>query len=567
MKIRMTAILLAASLTAAALSGCGNPGSQPVSSAVRSAAVSSRTASSAAESAAQELTANTAPNVCIGAEPASLDPALSTGPDTDSYCAAAFEGLYKVNAAGQVVLGQAEKAACSADKKVWTFTLRSDAEWSDGKPVKAEDFVFAWRRNARMADAEEKELFAYLKNGTAVLNGTMDVAALGVSAPNARTLKVTLNAECDFLPQMLVRPIFMPLRKDIVGKKNWDRNPNTFVCNGPMKMARWNVKSNIIYDRSNTYYHKSAVTASCLTCTLSEDDGARLSAYDNNETEFISPLPVKYYARIRERGDFLEGNAASTLCLQFSAKDTVLSDVQVRQALSLAIDRDALAVSATGMRFSAAGAFVPSGFTDAGHQNDFRKTGGTYFASSASGYEANVKHAQSLLEQAGYSDGKNLPQLTISIPISTLYETAAGAVANMWKSKLGINCKIEQLSYSAYRNACKKGNFQITMGELITAYDDPSSILEQFAVDSRLNQSGWKDSSFMKQMEKARQCSTASAERFQALHAAEKRLSETLPAVPLIFLPSMSLRDSNLNGVFTAENGITYFAYANRFSG
>ena len=563
MKLRITASLLAAALITASLAGCGSQQSSsvPVSS------VQPLSSSAAGETAAQLLYSGTAVNACIGPEPQSLDPALSTGADTDSYCAAAFEGLYKINATGQIVLGQAEKVSISADKKTWTFTLRPNIKWSDGKAVTADDFVFAWHRNIAMQNAQKRGLFAHLKNGSAILDGAMDVSALGVSAPTSRTLVVALNAPCDFLPQLLVQPIFMPLREDKVGKNDWDRNSSSFVCNGPMKMIGWNVKSNIIYERSDQYYQADKVTASRLTCTLSEDDEARFSAYDNNETEYISPLPVKYFTRIRERGDYLASNSANLLCLQLSTKDAPLSDIQIRKALSLAINRDNLAVAMTGIRFQAADAFVPHGFADVGGKNDFRTAGGSYFATAATDYKFSVGRAQMLLAQAGYPGGKGFPQITISVPMSTLYSTTANAVAGMWKAKLGINCKVEQFEYKNYQDKYQKGSLQATISELTPAYQNAAAILEQFLPGRQMNPTNWDNSKFTQQMTKAFQTDTQSAGYCQALHAAEKVLAEHVPAVPLLFVPSMSLRDSKLGGVFTAENGMTFFAYANKFNG
>lgn len=572
MKIKITAIFLAVAVVGCTLTACKEQApSTPVSSALQpTSATSNKTTSTAVSSkpVAQSLVSTTAVNVSIGPEPSSLDPAYSTGADTDAYCAAAFEGLYKVNKVGSVVLGQAEKAVCSGDKKIWTFTLRNDAKWSDGKPVKASDFVYAWQRNISQKDVQQKYLFAYLKNGSALLSGTqLDVKTLGVTAKDDRTLQVTLTAPCDFFPQLLVQPVFMPLREDVVSKKDWSRSPDTFVCNGPMKMTQWSMKSNIMFERSETYYNKNEVTAQKLNCTLAEDDESRLSAYDNNECEFAFPLPVKYYARIRARGDLNAASTATTVCLQFNTNTNALSDAQVRKALSLAIDRDALAVSTTGMRFTAAAAFVPSGYTDAAGKSDFRTVGGSYYSVSAADYDASVVRAKTLLEQSGYKGGKNFPELTIAVPISTFDSTVANAVASMWKAKLGINCKVEEQPYSTYLDNCRNGKVQVTVSSLTAEYADPSAILEKFATSNGKNITGWSDKTFQEQMNKSRQTSTASAERYNALHKAEARLVEESPATALFNMPTISLRNPKLSGAFTAKNGISYFAYANKFIG
>ncbi|MGI6283555.1 peptide ABC transporter substrate-binding protein [Caproicibacterium lactatifermentans] len=566
MNCKISAVLLVAALLTGTLTACTGAGIQSSSVVSRQSASSAGTASAAQVSPAPS-SRQSAVRISIGPEPESLDPALSSTEDTDAYCAAAFEGLYKVNAAGKTVLGQAQKAVVSADKKVWTFTLRSDARWSDGTAVKAQDFVYAWRRNIQLADAQQKELFAYLKNGEEILSGSnTDVSSLGAEALDDQTLRVTLASPCELLPQMLMRPVFMPLRSDIVASHNsWDHSPDTFICNGPMKMTQWNVKTNIIYARSSTYYDVSQVNVSILTCMLSEDDETRLSSYDNNETSYISSLPVKYYTRIRERGD-MSTSAAGTECLQFNTKVDALSDAQVRKALSLAIDRDTLAVATTGMHFTPAAAFVPTGFVDAGGKNDFRTVGGSCYKVSADDYSANVTSARTLLEQAGYAGGKNFPQLTITVPIFSLDSAAANAIAQMWKTQLGISCTVSVQPRKTYQQNCRKGNVQMTISRVTPAYEDPSAYLENFVSDGFGSMTGWKDNTFQAQMTSARRSAAGSTQRYSALHAAEKRLAEEAPAVALFYMPSLSLRDSRLNGIFTTQSGVTYFVYARLFT-
>lgn len=550
MKKQLLALALSASCLCTALAGCVPQGAASVAP------------SSASSATAQKKPAlSTSVEVSIGPEPRSLDPARSDAADTDAYCALLFEGLYKVDATGAVALGVAQKATASADKRTWTFSLRADARWSDGQPVKAADFVYAWQRNIALEDARDRVLFRYLKNGAAVLDGTAQPAQLGVRAVDDSTLQVELRAPCPFLDQLLTRPIFMPLRRDVCGADDkWSRSAKEFVSNGPLKLSAWEHKDNIALVKDEGYYNAAAVTTGKLTCVLAEDDGARFSLYDSGDAGYVSPLPVSFYTRMRERGDFMRSAQQGVTCLQFNTKAaSPLQDSRVRRALSLAIDRDKLATTATGMRFSPSQGLVPAGYADAAKGSDFRATGKALFATKAADYPQNLAQARALLQEAGYGNGLG-QQLTLTVPVDTLSRSVADAVVKMWKDALGVDCKVEEQAYKDFVENARQGKLQIAYTQLSPAYNDAAALLEQLTPHSAANAAQWADAQYLSLLDKARSATDTGA-RFAALHAAEARLAAEMPVAPLFTAPSMGLCSATLSGVHTTPLGLTLLAY------
>jgi oligopeptide transport system substrate-binding protein len=245
---------------------------------------------SSCKSSTASTTANLTPiKICVGSEPASIDPALNQSVDGSIYLVHAFEGLTKTNQNNQTVPGIAESWTISKDQLTYTFHLRTDAKWSDGKPVVAGDFVYAWQRdvNPQTASPYAYQLY-YIKNAQAINTQYLDsngnpekvemdakgnpvtdskgndipdangkyvstnpdgtpvtLDQLGVKATDDHTLVVTLGAPCAYFLQIAGFPTLDPVRKDIVeaNPTTWATNPSTYVSDGPYILKTWNHNS------------------------------------------------------------------------------------------------------------------------------------------------------------------------------------------------------------------------------------------------------------------------------------------------------------------------------------
>ncbi|MDZ7542665.1 peptide ABC transporter substrate-binding protein, partial [Clostridium perfringens] len=174
-----------------------------------------------------------------------IDPTLNTAAESGTVIDNAFEGLMRLDENEKAKLGVAEKMDVSDDKLVYTFKLRKDAKWSDGKNVTAKDFEYSWvRALTKETAAEYNYQFFYIKNGLKFNKGEAKREDLGIEVVDDHTLKVTLESPTTYFPELTAFPTYMPLREDM-GSANpdtWATDPETYVSNGPFKLVQWDMK-------------------------------------------------------------------------------------------------------------------------------------------------------------------------------------------------------------------------------------------------------------------------------------------------------------------------------------
>ncbi|MCI1965923.1 MAG: peptide ABC transporter substrate-binding protein [Oscillospiraceae bacterium] len=544
---KLLSSVLAVVMIAMAFTGCGGSASQTSSA-------------SGEESAAQSknLTVN------VGAEPDSIDPALNTSVDGFIYIEHAFEGLTKVDKDGKIAKGQAKDIEVSDDGLTYDVTLRDDIKWSDGKDVTAQDFVYAWQR---IVDPKTASEYSYMLdpvvNGTAIYTGeNKDVTSLGITAADDKHLTIKLTAPCAYFMELLARPMYYPLRKDMVdGNDKWTQDPKTYISNGPYHMTAWNHKESIIEQKSDTYYNKDAVTVDQITFMLMEDDASIQAAYQNGELQFADSYPVEEQENWATKEDYHNMEQAATYYVCFNTKKAPFDNEKVRQALSLVIDRNYIVEKITKAGQIPADAFVSTGVSDADSSKEFREVGGSYFSVKDEDYEANVAKAKQLLAEAGYPDGKDFPTFEYSYNTNSGHKAIAEALQNIWKEELGINCTIASQEWAVFIDNRHKGNFEICRHGWIADYNDPISYLDMWMTTSGNNDAHWSNTEYDALIAKAKGTGDQ-AVRMQAMHDAETILMKEMPVCPIYFYTDVYLLNPNITGVVATSLGDKIFTYA-----
>lgn len=549
---KLLSSVLAAAMIATAFTGCGGSTSQASSQAATSGT------SSAAAAKSVSLTVN------VGTEPDSIDPDLNTAVDGGIYIQHCFEGLTKLDKDGKIVNGQAKEIKVSDDGLTYNVTLRDDIKWQDGKAVTAQDFVYAWQRCVDPKTASEYSyMFDPVKNGTDIYTGTnKDVTSLGIKATDDTHLVITLIAPCAYFLELLSRPMFYPLRKDIVdGNDKWTQDPKTYIGNGPYKMTAWNHKESIIDQKSDTYYNKDAVTTDQIKFMLMDDDSAIQAAYQNGELQFADSYPVEEQTKWAATKDYHNMAQLGTYYLAFNCKKAPFDNVKVRQALSLAIDRNYIVNNITKAGQIPADAFVSTGVSDADSSKQFRDVGGSYYSVKDEDYDKNVAQAKQLLSEAGYPDGKGFPTFEYAYNTNTGHKAIAEALQNMWKEELGVNCTLASQEWAVFIDTRQKGNFQVARDGWLADYNDPISYLDLFMTDSGNNDAHWSNKDFDALIKKAKSTGDQTV-RMQAMHDAEKIMMDEMPACPIYFYTDVYLQNTNISGVVTTPLGDKLFTYA-----
>lgn len=550
MRKKLTALLLAAVLSVTFLAGCA-PNKEPDAS-------SAGSSQGAANGEGQTLSIN------VGPEPNSIDPALNTAVDGGTMLVHTFEGLTRLDKEGKPQLAQAEKIVKSEDQLTYTVTLREDAKWSDGQPVKAEDFVYSWQR---VIDPNTGSEYSYMlepiKNGAAILNGEeTDVTKLGVTAQDDRTLVIELQAVYTYFEELLAFPVYYPVRKDIVdGNENWTRDPSTYVGNGPYKMVEWKHNEAIVMEKNEHYYGLDKLVPKQLRFVLLEDDNAILNAYENGEIVLADSMPNAEIDAWKDKEDFQTTHQLGTYFVIFQTEKAPFNDPKVRKALSLAIDRQYLVDRITKIGENPAGAFVPDTVFDADSTKKFREVGGDYWSVKPEDYEANVAEAKKLLAEAGYPDGAGFPVVEYMYNPATPHSEVAEALINMWKTELGITVKAASQDWNVFIDTRNQGNYQMARHGWLADYNDPISFLDMWVTGGGLNNANWSNAQYDELINKVRM-SGDNEERFRLMHEAEKILMEEQPIAPLYYYQDLYLKNPKLQGFYDSPLGFKYFMYA-----
>lgn len=342
----------------------------------------------------------------LGATPATLDPQLNNATDGADVIQHLFVGLTMKDQKNAVVPGVAKSWDVSADGLTWTFHLRDDAVWSDGKPVVAENFIYAWKRALDPATgAEYAYQIYYVKNAQKINAGEMKPDQLGVKAIDDKTLEVTLEAATPYFTQLTAFPTLFPVREDVVSKspEAWANSPKTLISNGQYKLTKFEVKNEIVMEKNDKFYDAKSLPGKKLVFKLTDDDAAALSAYKTGELDICESFPAEETDAMKATGQYFVEPITGTyfFCVMVAPKEgnpEILQDPKFRKALALAIDRDYVIEVAQNQALPAY-AFVPNGMVDA-NGGDFRENGGNYFGNGD--HAADVAEAKALLNEIGY---------------------------------------------------------------------------------------------------------------------------------------------------------------------
>jgi oligopeptide transport system substrate-binding protein len=283
----------------------------------------------------------------IASEPQTIDPALNSAVDGAIMIQHMFEGLmtWEDDGEGNAVIteGQAESYEVSEDGTVYTFTLRDDAKWSDGEPVTAQDFVYAWQRLVTPETAADYNyMIDMVVNANEIMAGEVDPSELGIVAIDKSTLEITLHTPTPYFLEVCAFPATFPVRQDMIeaGGDQWTFSEETYIGNGPYKMEQWEHNSFIRMIPNENYYDYENLGPSSIKFMLMDDDNAKLAAYKGGELLFIENPPIDEIPALLASGELKVADYIGTYYVCFNNQLAPFDDARVREAFSLVIDRN-----------------------------------------------------------------------------------------------------------------------------------------------------------------------------------------------------------------------------------
>jgi len=406
------------------------------------------------------------------AEPGTLDPHLANGNWENNIIGDLLMGLTTENAKGEPVPGAAERWETSPDGLTWTFHLR-DHQWSDGQPVTAGDFVFAWRRILDPKTAGDYAYYLYLiKNGEAVNTGKIPGTELGVSAPDDKTLVVTLQNPAPYLLEYLTHYTTFPVPRHVIEAKGeaWTR-PGNYVGNGAYVLSEWVPNDHVTLDKNSKFYDAANVKVDRVVYYPTIDYGAALRRLRAGELDIQDRLPQLEI-------DWLKANMPEVLriapilvteYLVANEGRKPFDDVRVREALNLALDRETLT-----SRVSRVGHIPGYGLVPPGTAN---YPGGVALSFKSMPQADRIKRAQQLMQQAGFGPNKRL-KTTLAIR-STAPDAlrVPAAIQAMWR-EIYVDVELVQSDAAVFYAKLRQKDFDIAVAGWQGDFNDATTFLD-----------------------------------------------------------------------------------------
>lgn len=503
-------------------------------------------------------------DINIASEPETIDPQLNTSADGGLMISHLFESLIRWDddGKGNAILkpGLAEKWDVSEDGLTWTFKLR-DAKWSDGKPITANDFVYAWNR---LVDPKTGADYEYMLD---MVKG-YDDKKLDISAPDDKTFVVNLGVKCPYFEEICAFPAVMPVRKDIVEKnETWTTSPDTLVSSGPYKLEKWEHNQTLTMVKNPEYYDAKSVKAEKLSFHLQDDQNAIYAAYRSGDLDFVNSAPQEEIKKLLDTKELKTLPYVGTYFVCFNTEKKPFDDPKVRKAFSLAIDRNFIVDQVTGRGEKAASGFVPAGVYDAdgAKGDDFRTVGGDYYSIKSDDYEKNIKEAKKLMEEAGFKDGKGFPQIDYLYNTDDNHKAIAEALQNMWQENLGVQVNLQNQDWNVFLKERKEGNYNIARHGWIADYNDPMSFIDMWLTGGGNNDAQYKNEEFDKYV-KAAKATADQKERMENMHKAEDILIKDDSVVaPIYFYVNPYMMKPNIKGMYYTPLGYFFFKSATGF--
>ncbi|WP_315080882.1 peptide ABC transporter substrate-binding protein [uncultured Clostridium sp.] len=498
----------------------------------------------------------------LAADPKTLDPALNASLDGGIVLGNVFEGLCKLDNNDKAIPGMAESWDVSNDGTVYTFHLR-DSKWSNGDPVKASDFEYAWKRvlNPELA-AEYAYQMTYIKGADGYNRGKSSVDDVGIKVIDDKTLEVILAQPCSYFLELTAFPCYFPVNKTLVeGNGQWANKAETYVSNGPFKITDYKIKDQIVLEKNENYYSKDTVKLDKVNVKLVTEFTSAWAGYQSGEFDMVDKVPTSEITSALADGSaqsfktlanyfyVVNFDAAKTSAIDPNATK-VLQDKRVRKALNLAIDREAIVENVTKGGETAAHSFVTPGIIE-GNGKDFASK--EYFKP-----HGDLEEAKKLLAEAGYPNGEGFPTLVCTFNPEEPNTNVAQAVQDMWKNNLGINVQLQSQEWKVFQTTRTSGQYEIGRHGWTGDYVDPMTFLEMWESNSGMNVAKYKSEEYDKLINAAKS-EQNSEKRFELLHKAEDILMEDMPILPLYYKVEVKGIKTYVKDVRVSPLGFVYF--------
>ena len=440
----------------------------------------------------------------------------------------------------------------------WTFHLRDNLKWSDGKELTASHFRDGFIRALNPETGSPYAYYAFfIKNGEAFYNGKLKADDVGIHAPDDKTLILELEYANPLLLDYLAFQIFVPVRNDIIDKYSsaWANKPETLISNGAFRLESWKHGDGgeIVLVKNNHYWDADNVKVNRLRFVCINDENTAMAAFKAGRIDYMGSIPSAMRPMLLKSGEAVSLPSLGTAFCDFNIARKPFDDIRVRKAFNLAIYRRVITDKillggekpATGLV-----CYLVPGSTD---DKDFRTEGGAFLPE-----EADVKEARRLLAEAGYPNGKNFPHVSYKYNSNPGNKAIAEILQAMWKSVLGVEVELLNEEWKVFLETKRRKDFDIAREAWILDFNDAAGILELFITNGAMNYTSYSNPKFDEAMKNAAH-EINHADRIKYLHEAESILMEDMPVVPIYFSSASVMQSKRVKNIYRSPRGFLIF--------
>ncbi|MEW9669579.1 peptide ABC transporter substrate-binding protein [Ammoniphilus sp. 3BR4] len=477
----------------------------------------------------------------LQAEPPSLHPGIASDLQSITIIRTTMEGLMRINMDGQPQEAGAESYAISDDLKTYTFTIR-DHKWSNGDPVTAQDYEYAWKWGLDPKnEAPYANMLYVIENAEKAKMGEAPLDRVGVKALDEKTLEVKLNQPTPYFLYLAAFPVFYPINQKVVERDAyWHTDANTFVGNGPYTLADWQHGSELTLKKNADYWDNTSVKGDTIKLFIIEDQNTEIGMFENGELDWagspLSEIQPDALATLLKEGRVTSKPIAGTYFYRFNTTKEPFTNPKVRKAFSYAINRAELLENVAQGGQMPAMAFVPPTMIPENEQGLFR--------------DNNVEEAKRLLEEGLKELGMDsLPPIALLYNTQELNARLAQAIQDQWRANLGVVVTLVNKEKKVQLEEEKSGQYMISRGSWLGDFNDPVNFLELFASVEGNNRTYWADPEYTRLINETFSM-TDRAARLENFKKAERILMDEMPFMPIYFFTYNFMQAENVKDVY-----------------
>lgn len=488
-------------------------------------------------------------DVNIKSEPPSLHPGMSTDTTSGAVLDQVFEGLTRVNQDSEIEEGMAESWEVSDDEKTYTFKIREDATWTNGDPVTAGDFEYAWKW---VLDPENPNAdYAYqlypIKGAEDAKENDGSLDDVGITVEDDQTLVVELEQPTEYFLELTAFYTYYPINEEVAtANEEWSLEAGEdYVSNGPFELTDWAHKDSITIEKNEDYWDAETVKLETINMSMIEEESTELQLFQNGDLDWVGDptgsVPLAAIDTMKENDELEISDRAGLYYYSFNHEEEPFNNENIRKAFALAMDRQSIVDNVTQGEEKPAMALVPPSMFEENEEGYFK--------------DNDIEKAKEYLEKGLEEMGVDkLPTVNLSYNTDEGHAAIAQAVQEMWKNNLGVDVELSNEEWAVFLDSMGEGDYQVGRMGWIADFNDAINFLEIFESVGGNNYTNWEDDEYKKLIKESR-TELDPDKRREILREAEEIFMDEMVVNPVYFYTNLYAHQDNVKDITVSPIG------------